>query len=63
MKIIKQLFQFLTLFSSTVFNIEADILPIMKGEPHKIRLKKNAVPYAAHTPIPVPYHWKEEVKS
>ena len=50
-------------FSSTVFNIEADILPIMKGEPHKIRLKKNAVPYAAHTPIPVPYHWKEEVRS
>lgn len=50
-------------FSESVFNIDVDILPVMKGTPHSIHLKNDAIPYAAHTPIPVPYHWKEAVKS
>ena len=50
-------------FSKTAFNVNADYLPVMKGKPHKIHLKKDAIPYAAHTPIPIPHHWKDEVKS
>ena len=50
-------------FSESVFNIDVDILPVMKGTPHSVHLKNDAIPYAAHTPIPVPYHWKEAVKS
>ena len=26
------------------------------------RPKENAVPFAAHTPIPIPHYWKDEVK-
>ena len=54
---------FLKEFQDTVFNVNADYLPVMKGTPHKIHLKEDAVPYAAHTPIPIPHHWKEEVKN
>ena len=50
-------------FSDTTFNVNADQLPTMKGKPHKIHLKEDAVPVAAHTPIPIPYHWKKEVKA
>ena len=34
----------------------------MSGKPHKFHLKGNAVPFAAHTSIPIPHHWKDEVK-
>ena len=34
----------------------------MSGKPHKLHLKDNAIPYAAHSPIPVPHYWKEEIK-
>jgi len=37
-------------------------LPKMTGEPIKLHLKEDAIPYAAHTPIPVPHHWKQKVK-
>ena len=45
------------IFAQTAFNI-TDPLPIMTGEPQKFHLKENAIPYAATTPIPIPYHWK-----
>ena len=48
-------------FSSTTFNT-TDPLPLMSGKPHKFHLKENAIPFAAHTPIPIPHHWKDEVK-
>ena len=35
----------------------------MKCKPVHIHLKENAVPSAIHTPIPVPIHWRDEVKS
>ena len=54
---------FLHEFKDTVFNVNAEPLPVMKGAPHKIHLKENAIPYAAHTPIPIPHHWKDEVKN
>ena len=28
----------------------------------KINFKEGAVPYASHTPIPVPIFWKEQIK-
>ena len=34
----------------------------MCGRPHKFHLKENAVSFAAHTPIPIPHHWRDEVK-
>ena len=29
----------------------------------KINFKEGAVPYAAHTPIPIPIFWKEQIKA
>ena len=34
----------------------------MSGKPHKFHLKENAIPFAAHAPVPIPHHWKDEVK-
>ena len=50
-------------FSETTFNTRASVLPVMSGKPHKIHLKEGVIPFAAHTPIPIPHHWKEEVKT
>ena len=35
----------------------------MKCKPAHIHLKSDAVPYATHVPIPVPIHWKEQVRA
>ena len=35
----------------------------MNCKPAHIHLKEDAVPYAVHTPIPVPLHWKEQAKA
>ena len=37
--------------------------PKMKGVPMKIVMKEKTVPFAVNTPLPVPHHWKEQVKS
>ena len=34
----------------------------MCGRPHKFHLKENADSFAAHIPIPIPHHWRDEVK-
>ena len=52
---------FLKEFSSTTFNI-SDELPVMSGPPYKFHLVDEAMPYAAHTPIPIPHHWKAQVR-
>ena len=50
-------------FGSSAFNqCPHQELPMMTGEPVRLHLKEDAVPYAAHTPIPVPHHWKQKVK-
>ena len=36
--------------------------PAMNAKPVHIHVKPDAVPYAVHTPIPVPLHWKEKVR-
>ena len=35
----------------------------MKTIPAHINLKPDATPSACHTPIPIPYYWKEQVKA
>ena len=34
----------------------------MSGTSKKLQIVDNAIPYAAHSPIPVPHHCKEEVQ-
>ena len=35
----------------------------MTGEPLNISFKENFTPVTRHKPVPVPYHWKEQVKA
>ena len=37
--------------------------PSMNCKPVHIHLKENAVPTAVHVPIPIPLHWKQEIKA
>ena len=49
-------------FASSAFNNTDVPFPSLKQEPFKLYLKSDAVPYAQHTPIPVPHHLKQRVK-
>ena len=49
-------------FASTAF-MNSPPFPSMASPPAHIHLKENAIPYAKHSPIPIPYHWKAEVKA
>ena len=48
-------------FANTVFNSSRKF-PAMSGPPAHIHLKEGSTPKARHNPIPVPYHYKEQVK-
>ena len=48
-------------FNDTAFN-KSPLFPSMCTKPAQIHLKPGYIPYAHHVPIPVPFHWKEEVK-
>ena len=49
----------LTAFASSAFNQCAhQPLAQMTGEPVRVTFKEDHKPYAVHTPIPVPHHWK-----
>ena len=48
-------------FKSSAFNKDPPF-PKMNAPPAKIHLKPNSKPHAQHTPIPVPHHWKKQVK-
>ena len=51
-------------YASSTFNIcENQTLPKMSGPPLKLNIDPSVVPTAVHTPIPIPVHWKEEVKA
>ena len=51
-------------FKSSAFNTcEHQPLKEMTGEPMKIHFKEKYTPHAVHTPIPIPHHWEEKVKS
>lgn len=50
-------------YASSAFNVcPHQKLQTMKGEPLRITFVNDYTPFAAHKPIPVPHHWKEEVK-
>ena len=50
-------------FESSAFNqCPHQSLPVMIGAPIKLHFKEGTTPYAVHTPIPVPHHWKAQVK-
>ena len=34
----------------------------MDATPADIHLKPDATPHVTHTPIPIPFYWKEEIK-
>ena len=51
-------------YASSAFNTcEHQPLPYMSGDPLEIHYRPDATPTAHHTPIPVPHHWKAQVKS
>ena len=59
---IPKLEQYLHFYFSTTAFSKSSPFPSMSATPAHIYLKSNAVPYAKHTPISVPFHWKQEVK-
>ena len=51
-------------FASSAFNrCPHQPLQAMTGKPLDVTFKPDASPVAAHSPIPVPHHWKKEVKA
>ena len=51
-------------FKSSAFNTcQHQPLPHMDAQPLKVNFKPDAVPHAHHRPIPVPHHWKDQVKA
>ena len=51
-------------FSASAFNkCTHQKLPEMTGKAMDIVFRENAIPHCVHTPIKVPVHWKEPVKS
>ena len=49
-------------YSSSTFNVcTHQTLPKMIGPPLRLMIDKDATPFAAHKPIPIPVHWQEEV--
>ena len=48
-------------FQDTAFN-QSIPFPTMNTPAAHTSLNANAEPYARHTPIPVPYHWKKAIK-
>ena len=49
-------------YASSAFNkCTRQTLPLMKGEPLPIPVKKDTKPVAVHTPVPVPLHWEQKV--
>lgn len=50
-------------FSNSTFNVNAYPLPVMLGKPQHIHIQEDAVPYAVHSPIPIPHHWKDAVEN
>ena len=49
--------------SSTFNTCDHQPLPLIDGPPMRLMVDPNAEPVAHHTPVPVPIHWKEEVKA
>ena len=51
-------------YNGSTFNTcEHQPLPMMSGPPLKLMIDPEATPFAYHTPIPVPLHWRADVKA
>ena len=51
-------------YRASAFNTcQHQTLPKMSGRPLDIHLREDATPKAFHCPIPVPHHWKKQVKA
>ncbi len=48
--------------ASTFNTCENQPLPAMDGTPLQLMVDPDASPVAVHTPVPVPMHWRDEVK-
>ena len=48
-------------FSRSTFDILSQPLPTMPRKPQKLHTV-DAISYVAHSPVPVPHHWKEGIK-
>ena len=48
-------------FKNSAFN-KSIPFPSMSTKPAHIHLKSGSHPYVQHVLIPIPFHWKEEVK-
>ena len=49
-------------YAASVFNrCTRKTMPLMKGKPLPIPVRKDANPVAAHTPVPIPLHWEHKV--
>ena len=48
---------------STFNTCEHQPLPMMSGPPLKVMIDPEATPFAYHSPIPVPLHWRADVKA
>lgn len=51
-------------YASSTFNTcEHQTLPLMDGPPMRLMIDPDAAPVAHHKPVPVPLHWRDEVKA
>jgi hypothetical protein len=51
-------------FAGSAFNkCTHQPLQKMSGKDMDVKIRKDAVPFAVHTPAPVPHHWKRQVKA
>ena len=48
-------------FANNTFNVDAHQLP-GTGNPQHIHIQEDDVPYAVHSTIPTPHHWREDVE-
>ena len=54
----------LNYYASSTFNTcEHTELPMMSGPPLRLMVNRDSEPVPHHTPIPVPIHWRDEVKA
>ena len=50
-------------FAASAFNVcPHQPLPAMTGDLMTVTLRQDAIPYAIHTPIPIPLHWEDAVE-
>ena len=49
--------------SSTFNTCEHQPLPMMEGPPLQLMVDLSATPVAIHTPVPVPIHWRDDIKA